>query len=118
MLTRPELQAFLDRMAEAYSAGDARACADMFCEQAQLHSPFAPPAIGRAAIRALHEDWTGDGGAKSFAVLDHGGNAGLAWCLCRFSEGAVNGDGTSLLVLEPGPDGDWLVRSCCLFGDD
>jgi ketosteroid isomerase-like protein len=116
VLTKDELQAFLDRMARAYSAGDATACAEMFTENAQLHSPFAPPAIGRDAIRALHEEWTGDDGAKRFIILDYGSGPDLAWCVSRFSEGGGTDDGTSLIVLERQSTDNWLVRSCCLFG--
>lgn len=48
------LQDVLETMARAYSAGDAVGCAALFTEDAQLHSPFAPPAKGSAAIEALH----------------------------------------------------------------
>ena len=117
MLSRDDIQGLLDRMAAAYSVGDAAACANMFTDNAQLHSPFAPPAIGRAALLSLHEDWTSEGGDKRFSILDFGCTHGLAWCLCRFSEGDVAGDGTSLIVLERGADDVWLIRSCCLHGD-
>jgi ketosteroid isomerase-like protein len=112
------MQAVLDRMARCYSAGDARACAALFAENAQLHSPFGPPAVGRAQIEALHEEWVAEpGGDKQFAIVDCGSTDSLAWCLCRFSEGSVAGDGTSLIVLEQSGSGDWLIRSCCLHGD-
>jgi ketosteroid isomerase-like protein len=117
MITRDEMQALLDRMASAYSAGDAKTCAAMFSENAQIHSTFGAPALGRQAIEALHVQWTAEPGKKSFTILDWGSDQSLAWCLCRFSEGDVTGDGTSLLVLERGPAGDWFVRSCCLHGD-
>jgi len=117
MLKKDEMQAFLNRMAAAYVAGDAKACAEMFSENAQLHSPFGPPAIGRAAIETLHVEWTAEPGSKRFTILDCGSGETLAWCLCRFSEGDVGDDGISLIVLERGPAGDWLVRSCCLHGD-
>ena len=119
MLSRDDIQTLLDQMANAYSAGDAVTCARMFAMDAQLHSPFAPPAIGRPAIEKLHRDWVADSTAKSFSILDHGSDGSLAWCLCRFSEGDITGDGTSLIVLErQGHDGAWLIRSCCLHGDD
>ena len=117
-MTEEELQAYLDQMAAAYSAGDAKACADLFTQDAQLHSSFAPPAIGRAAIRALHEDWVAEPSAKSFVLVDHGCAGDIAWCVCRFSEGHETGDGTSQLIFEGQTNGTWLARSCCLFGAD
>ncbi len=112
-----EVRDLLNQMAAAYSAGDASGVAALFTEDAQLHSPFAPPAIGRAAIEHLHEIWTQGGGSKHFKVLDCGAETALGWCLCRFSEGDHTGDGTSLIILQRRPDGSWQVRSCCLFGD-
>ena len=117
-MTRQELQTYLDRMASAYNAGDAQSCADLFTENAQLHSPFAPPAIGRDAILMLHNDWVADPSTKRFEIVDFGGAGDIAWCLCRFSEGGAEEEGTSQLVLERQSDGAWLARSCCLFGDD
>ncbi|MFK7745374.1 MAG: nuclear transport factor 2 family protein [Roseobacter sp.] len=117
MLSKNDIQAFLDRMARAYCAQDAQACAALFTENAQVHSPFGAPAVGRAAIEALHRDWVSEPSAKAFLILDHGSADTLAWCLCRFSEGDKTGDGTSLLVMEQQPDGAWLIRSCCLHGD-
>jgi ketosteroid isomerase-like protein len=117
MLTRDRMQDLLDAMARSYAAGDAAACAAFFGDTAQLHSPFGPPAVGRAAIEALHAEWTATPSAKSFTIIDHGSGDSLAWCLCRFSEGDVTGEGTSLVVLERAPSGDWLIRSCCLHGD-
>lgn len=117
MAFRQEVENLLDRLASAYCAGDAGECAALFTEDAQLHSPFAPPAMGRDAIEALHESWTADGGDKAFTILDAGGSDALGWCLCHFSEGDVKGNGTSLIVLERGAKGDWLIRMCCLHGD-
>ena len=118
MLSKTDIRTLLDQMAAAYSAGDAVACAEMFAMNAQLHSPFGPPAVGRPAIEKLHRDWVADSTAKSFTILDYGSEGALAWCLCRFSEGDVTGDGTSLIVLQQQEDdGAWLIRSCCLHGD-
>lgn len=117
MLTRQRMQDLLDAMARSYVAGDAKACAAMFSETAHLHSPFAPAAVGRSAIEALHVEWTAEAHAKGFTILDFGSTEAMAWCLCRFSEGEVTGNGTSLLVLEPDAAGHWLIRACCLHGD-
>jgi ketosteroid isomerase-like protein len=112
-----DVRELLNQMAVAYRAGDAAGVSALFAEDAQLHSPFAPPAIGRAAIERLHETWTQDGGGKQFKLLDCGAEAALGWCLCRFSEGDHTGDGTSLIILQRNSGGAWQVRSCCLFGD-
>ncbi|MFK7870200.1 MAG: nuclear transport factor 2 family protein [Roseobacter sp.] len=117
MLSKTDMGAMLDRMGAAYRAGDAAACAAMFSQDAQIHSPYPPPAIGRAAIEALHQEWTAEASEKSFTVIDCGSTNTMAWCLCRFAEGPKTGEGTSLIVLESGPAGDWLIRSCCLYGD-
>ncbi len=56
MTALSDFQALMDRMAAAYRAGDAPACAAMFTMDAQLYSPYAPPALGREAIEALHRE--------------------------------------------------------------
>lgn len=56
MALAQDLQKLVIQMADAYRTGDAGGVAALFTENAQLHSPFAPPAIGRAAIQLLHED--------------------------------------------------------------
>jgi hypothetical protein len=117
MLSRDDLQDLLDRMASLYVAGIADACAEMFTDDAQLHSSFGPPAIGRAEIRDLHRDWVAEADAKRFSVLDHGSTDTMAWCLCRFAEGDIADEGTSLIVLELQQNDAWLIRSCCLYGD-
>jgi ketosteroid isomerase-like protein len=61
MDTSPDIQCLLDEMTAAYRAGDAAAIAAMFPADAQLHSPYAPAAIGRPAIEVLHREWVGDG---------------------------------------------------------
>ncbi len=118
MTLAQDLQSQMNQMAAAYGAGDAAAVAALFTQDAQLHSSFASPAIGRTAIETLHVDWTADRSEKSFTLLDSGGNEDVAWGLFRFAEGQVTGAGTSLAVFERQSNGAWLVRSCCLFGDD
>ena len=117
MPTRDTLQTLLDGMARLYAAGDAAGCAAMFAKNARLHSPFAPPAIGRDQIEALHRDWTADAGDKSFEIVDWGHRDTLAWCLCRYREDGGASGGSSLIVLERDNAGDWLIRSCCLHDD-
>ena len=118
MLSKDDIQTLLDQMATAYRAGDADACAAMFTQDAQLHSPFGPPAVGRDAIRDVHAEWTSEPNTKSFAIIDHGSTIDMAWCLARFSEGDVTGDGTSLVVFAKQQSGLWLIRACCLYEGD
>lgn len=114
MSIRDELQAFFDGMAAAYVAGDASACAAMFAVNGQLHSPYAPPARGRAEIEELHRAWTSDASVKAFRVLDAGRSGDIAWAIARYSEGDGTDEGTSLGVFERSPDGRWLIRACSL----
>lgn len=119
MAFQDEVQALIDRMAVAYRAGDAVGCADCFTEDACLLSPYAPEARGRAAIEALHRDWTGHGGnRKSLSVIEAGSDGATGWCLVAYSEGDMTGDGKSLNILSRGPDGVWRISHCCLAADD
>jgi ketosteroid isomerase-like protein len=123
MTLRAALQATLDGMARAYCAGDAHGCAAFFTGDAELYSPYAPPAKGRAEIEALHRDWTRGATEKRFEVLDCGGTGGLAWALARFSD-AGGDSGTTLAVFEwheaaasgasGRATGGWLCRACSL----
>jgi len=66
MSVKDELQIFMNAMALSYGAGDAAACAAMFTADAELFSPYAPTACGRAEIEELHRVWTeGDGNKKT-----------------------------------------------------
>ena len=58
MSIRDELQGLWDIYVAAYRAGNAAGCASIFTDDAEVHSPCAPPARGRAAIEALHGIWT------------------------------------------------------------
>lgn len=119
MILQNELQAVWDRYLDAYRRGDACGCAAVFSTNALLTSPYGPPAQGRDAIAAIHEDWTSDGGEnKQLEMIEFGGSGGLAWCLAKFSENAETGTGVSLSVLERQSDGQWLIRMCSLNGDD
>jgi ketosteroid isomerase-like protein len=88
-----ELQNLCDDYAAAYRAGDAAGCAAFFTEDAVLHSVFAPPARGRAAITALHEVWTVDGGGKTLTVVQAAGSGNVAWFAADFAEGHETGEG-------------------------
>jgi len=119
MSIRDEMQALMGRMAVAYRAGDATGCAAMWTEDGAIYSPFAPPVHGRAAIEAIHREWTGGGGGgnKRLEVLDAGSKGNLAWCLAAFSEGSTE-SGTSLNILERQPDCNWLIRVSSLNSDE
>lgn len=118
MTIRDELQWLMDKMANAYRAGDAAGCASLFVPEGALYSPYAPPALGRAAIEELHRDWTQGGENKQLQVIDAGSEGNLAWCHTAFSEGNVSGNGASLSVCERQADGRWLIRFCMLNSDD
>lgn len=118
MSIHSEAQALMDRMVQAYRAGDAIGCAAIFTEDAILYSPYAVAARGRDAIEALHRDWTAHGGdAKTLTVLETGSSGDLGWCLAAYSEGEGIGNGTSLNILARQPDGRWLIRICSLSAD-
>ena len=118
MPIRDDLQNLLNTYVAAYQSGDAAACAAAFALNGELYSPYAPPARGRAAIEALHKNWTQDGGnGKQLSVIDAGDSGDMAWCLASFSEGHVTGDGTSLMIFERSA-GDWLIRMCSLNSND
>jgi uncharacterized protein (TIGR02246 family) len=114
---RDELQRLMDTMAHAYRAGDAAGCASLFVPAGALYSPYAPPALGRAAIEALHREWTQDGETKQLTVIDAGSDGDLAWCHAAYSEGDESDNGTSLSVCERQADGRWLIRFCMLNSD-
>jgi len=100
---------------DAYRKGDALGCAAVFSPDALLTSPYGPPARGQEAIKAVHKEWTSDGGEnKQLEIIEYGGSGDLAWCLAKFSEGAETGEGVSLNVLERQPDGQWLIKICSL----
>jgi len=102
------------RYEAAYRGGDADACAACFHPDAILHSAFAAPARGRAAIAALHADWVRDEAGKTLRIVEGGSDGALAWCMIRFEEGAQTEVGWTLAVLERDSDGTWLFRALSL----
>jgi uncharacterized protein (TIGR02246 family) len=112
-----EMQALMDEMANAYRAGDAHSCAQMFTPDGVLYSPYAFPARGRAEIESLHRGWTADGTGKQLKVKETSSSGNLGWCLVAYSEGDSAGNGTSLNVVERQPSGKWLIRICSLNSD-
>ncbi|RVD31001.1 hypothetical protein EN741_35075, partial [Mesorhizobium sp. M4B.F.Ca.ET.019.03.1.1] len=88
-------------------------------DDAEVHSPYGPPARGRAAIEALHGVWVQHAGPnKTLEVIEVGSSENLAWTLAAYSEGEAVGNGTSLRVFERQPDGGWLIRMCSLNSTD
>ena len=51
------VEELIDRYLTAYSASDARACAETFTADGRLYSPYGPTAEGREAIAATHLEW-------------------------------------------------------------
>lgn len=117
MSIHDDLQELMNTMAKAYRAGDAAGCASLFVPGGELYSPYAPPARGRGAIEALHQEWTQGGENKQLKVIDAGSSGDLAWCHAAYSEGEVSGNGTSLSVFERQAEGHWLIRICMLNSD-
>lgn len=91
MSIHEELQIFWNAYVAAYRAGDAKTCGAMFTADAELHSPYAPPARGLDAIGLVPGHVT---------------------------EGLEVGNGTSVDVFERQPDGSWLIRVCSLNSTD
>lgn len=114
MTLKDELQQVCNAYVAAYRAGDARGCAAIFTETGVMHSAFAPPAMGRAAIAATHRDWVQDGAGKTLTVLDAGGSGDVAWFLAEFAEGEATGKGITLAVCDRQPGGTWQIRVCSL----
>ncbi len=107
-------QKLFDRYVASYRSADAVGCASVFASEAELYSPYGPPAIGRTAIEAAHREWVNEGADnKKIDVVDAGGCGDVGWCLAHYSEGSA-GRGTSLNVLERQQDGNWLITHCSL----
>lgn len=119
MTVLPDFQALMDRMTAAYRAGDAAACSAMFTTDAELYSPYAPPALGREAIEALHREWTRDGVPdKELKVLQAGRSNETAWTLSSYSEDGGKTRGISLCVWQREGDGNWRIHLCSLNSEE
>ena len=114
MTLRDDLQAMSDAYVAAYRAGDATGCAAVFTPDAILYSAFAPPAIGREAIAALHEVWTDGGDAKTLTVVEAAGSAGTAWARADFAERGATTEGHALWACVRVPGGPWQIKACSL----
>lgn len=111
---RDELQALGDAYVAACRAKDVVGCAAVFTPDGVLYSAFAPPAIGRAAIAALHEIWTEGGAGKTLTVTEAAGSAGIAWTRADFAERGEVTEGHALWACVRAADGPWQIRVCSL----
>lgn len=107
---------------EAYARHDAEGCAGTCTPDAELHSPFGPPCVGRAAVAATHEDWFTEGEEnKSWEITYARAEEKTGCCLLRFAADVPTGSGgrerlggVSLCVLERQDDGSWKFRAMSL----
>ncbi len=107
-------QALLDEYVSQYRAGNAVGCAAAYSTDAELYSPFGPPAIGRDAIAATHVEWVQENAqSKQIEVLKAGHTGDLGWCVANFREDTSE-SGISLNVLARQPDGRWLITHTSL----
>lgn len=109
-----ELQLLCDQYVAAYRVGDAAGCAAVFTEDGVIHSAAAAPARGRAAIAALHADWTIGGAGKTLTVTEAAGSGDVAWLLAEFAEGHQTGEGISLCTCTRARGGPWRIKVCSL----
>lgn len=114
MTLRDELQAMSDAYVAAYRAGDTAGCAAVFTDDGILYSAFAAPAIGRAAIATLHEEWTVGGAGKTLTVVDASGSGDVAFARAEFAEGLDTSEGHALWGCIRAPGGPWRIRFCSL----
>lgn len=115
-----DLRAVLDRYMAAYAARDAAACPACYADDAEIHSPFGPPARGRPAILGTHLDWFAtDEKNKRLEMLEADARDGLAFALLRYSADVPDGPeaGTSLNVVEAATSGQWHFRLTSLNAD-
>lgn len=111
---KKQCQKLLDQYVSFYRAGDAAGCAMVYTPEAELYSPFGPPAIGRAAIEATHDEWVKEGAeGKEIQVVSAGCSGDLGWCIAGFGEGTT-GNGSSVNILARQSDGNWLITHCSL----
>lgn len=114
MTLKDELQAMGDSYVAAYRVGDTARCAAVFTEDGVLYSAIAPPAIGRAAIAALHAEWTVGGEGKTLTVVDASGSGDVAFARAVFAEERETSEGHAVWACTRVPGGPWRVRFCSL----
>ncbi len=114
MTLKEELQSLGDAYVAAYRAGDTTGCAAVFTADAILCSAFAPAAVGRPAIAALHADWTIEGQGKTLTVVEAAGSGDIAWARADFAERGETVEGHALWACVRQPEGPWRIKVCSL----
>lgn len=117
-----EIQSLMDIYLKAYRARDAAGCASVYVPDCALYSPFGPPAIGRAALRATHEEWFAEEEEnKALKVLEAHSDGALAYCLAEYSADVrdVNGhvqreSGANLSILVRQNGEGWRIKCSSL----
>lgn len=107
----------VDRYLAAYEAHDAAGCAALYAGDGEVHSPFGPPARGRAEIEAEHLRWFEDGETnKTMRVIRAAATGDLGYCLVTFAAdvpgengGVERFFGTSLNVMTRDQSGGWAI---------
>ena len=118
MDARAAFQAVIDRYLLAYDRHDAAACAAVYAVDGQILSPFGPPVIGTAAIRAVHEEWFDEGETgKTMTIAEARAEGGTGFCLVAYAAdvpdgagGTTESRGLSLNTMTRRDGGDWVIR--------
>jgi uncharacterized protein (TIGR02246 family) len=125
MSIQDELEALNAVWLEAFSRGDAEACADLWTENGAIYSPYGPPAIGREAIKQAHQDWLSAGEInKNLEILEAGGDGNTAFLVASYSGdyptedgGYETESGKVVNVCTRHPDGRWKFHIGSLNSD-
>lgn len=115
-----ELRDLLDGYLAAYGRRNADDCAAFYTEDAEIFSPFGPPASGRAAIRALHQGWFREEEEnKRLDILSAEARNGLAYAVLRYCSDTVGGSegGHSLNIIKEMQAGHWQFQVTSLNAD-
>lgn len=127
MSIRAELEAVMDRWAEAIEADDAAACAALCTADAVFLSSDAPTARGRDEIESLVRMWI-DAGERNDrrATLASGHSDDLGWLACAYvvdfdaddGEGVVTESGRYVVVFRREADREWRIEALSIFASD
>jgi uncharacterized protein (TIGR02246 family) len=121
--TVAELEAVMERWAEAVEADDAAAVAGLFTDDGVLLSSDAPTARGPAAIEAVVRAWIDAGEENDRTTTEAAFVGGDRAALARTYEvDFITDDGTAsergrYLVAFRREDGAWRVEAMAIFGD-
>ena len=120
-----EMEQLVAALLRASQAKDAGACAALYSEDGAVYSPYAPPAMGSAAIQELHQDWLDEGETnKRLDILEAGGDSDIAYVLVAYAGdtpqedgGVITDSGTSLNLCQRQPDDSWRIHISSLTSD-